>query len=123
MNAIIQDILAQVATPETKEYVRNLLLEICAIDTTPYADINRMRDAETAVFDILERELDTVGFTGTRKERRPVNPAIANHPAYSQLHFTKTDGCPEGLSAEEVYAERSNLLFFVPGKDGYEGTD
>ena len=123
MNAIIQDILAQVATPETKEYVRNLLLEICAIDTTPYADINRMRDAEAAVFDILERELDTVGFTGTSKERRPVNPAIANHPAYSQLHFTKTDECPEGLSAEEVYAERSNLLFFVPGKDGYEGTD
>jgi len=123
MKAIIQDVLAQVATPATKEYVRNLLLEICAIDTTPYADVNRMRDAEAAVFDILERELDTVGFAGTRKERRRVNPAIADHPAYSQLHFTKTDECPEGLSAEEVYAERSNLLFFVPGKDGYEGAD
>ena len=123
MEAIIQDILAQVATPETTEYVRRLLLEICAIDTTPFADVGRMRDAEATVFAILERELDGIGFAGARRERRLVNPAIASHPAYSQLHFTKTAERPQGLSPEEVYAERGNLLYFVPGKDGHEGPD
>jgi acetylornithine deacetylase/succinyl-diaminopimelate desuccinylase-like protein len=123
MDAIIRDILDQVAAPETREYVRHLLLEICAIDTTPYADVTRMRDAEAAVFGILERELDAVSLPGARRERRPVNPAIASHPAFSLLHFTKTEECPEGLPPEEVYAERVNLLHFVPGKDGYEGPD
>jgi acetylornithine deacetylase/succinyl-diaminopimelate desuccinylase-like protein len=123
MEEIIREILAQVDTPETKEYVRQLLLEICAIDTTPYADVTRMRDAEAAVFDILERELDTVALADARRERRPIDPAIARHPAFSLLHFTKTDERPEGLSPEEVYAERSNLLYFVPGHDDYEGPE
>lgn len=123
MDAIIRDILARVAEPATRDYVRQLLLEICAIDTTPYPDVARMREAENTVFAILERELDTVGFTAARRERRPVNPAIAEHPAFSLLHFTKTKERPRGLSPEEAYANRGNLLYFVPGKDGYEGPD
>ena len=123
MDTIIRDILAKAAKPATREYLRALLLEICAIDTTPYADVARMRDAENAVFAILERELDTIGLAGARRERRPVDPAIAKHPAFSLLHFTKTEVRPEGLPPEEVYAGRGNLLYFVPDAHGNEGPD
>lgn len=123
MDTIIRDILAKAAEPATREYLRGLLLEICAIDTTPYADVARMRDAENTVFAILERELDTIGFAGARRERRPVDPAIAKHPAFSLLHFTKTEDRPDGLPPEEVYAGRGNLLYFVPDACGNEGPD
>ena len=54
-------------------------------------------------------------FEGARLERRPINSAIQALAQFSQLQFTKTPERPEGLSAEEAYAGRSNLLFMVPG--------
>lgn len=74
-----------------------------------------MQAAEERCFQILERELSGLTFTGARLERRPINPAIQSHPNYSLLHFTKTPQRPEGLSAEETYADRFNLLCVVPG--------
>jgi acetylornithine deacetylase/succinyl-diaminopimelate desuccinylase-like protein len=123
MRELTEAILAASRTPEMRRYVTDLLLEICAIDTTPYADVERMRAAEDAVFRILERELDTVPFPAARRERRPVNPAIQKHPAFSLLHFTKTPERPAGLPPEVVYANRANLLYRVPGAGGYEGAD
>jgi acetylornithine deacetylase/succinyl-diaminopimelate desuccinylase-like protein len=82
-----------------------------------------MRCAEDAVFRILERELDAVPFPTASRERRPVNPAIQKHPAFSLLHFTKTPEQPAGLPPEVVYAKRANLLYRVPGAGGYEGPD
>ena len=123
MQKLIDDILARVRDPQFRTYATDLLFEICSIDTTPFPEIERMRAAEAAVFDILERELARVDLPGSRRERRPVNPGISEHPAYSQLHFTKTDDNPEGLPPETVYADRCNLLYFVPGPDGKEGPD
>ncbi len=74
-----------------------------------------MRQAEAACFQILERELKALSFDGARLERRPINPAIQSHRNYSLLHFTKTAAQPEGLSAEETYAGRSNLVYLAPG--------
>jgi len=74
-----------------------------------------MRANEIGCFKILEGELRRLKFEGTRLERRPINPAIQALGQYSQLQFTKTRARPEGLSAEEAYAGRSNLLFMVPG--------
>lgn len=121
MRELVDRILAASRTPELRQYVADLLLELCAVDTTPFPDVERMRQAEDAVFGTLERELDAVPFPGARRERRPVNPAIRRHPAFSQLHFTKTPERPEGLPPEVVYNGRSNLLYFVPGADGGEG--
>ena len=77
-----------------------------------------MQAAEDGCFRILERELGGLGFPGARLERRPVNPAIQAHPNYSLLHFTRTPQRPQGLSPEETYASRSNLLYVVPGAGG-----
>jgi acetylornithine deacetylase/succinyl-diaminopimelate desuccinylase-like protein len=76
-----------------------------------------MQAAEDGCFRILERELASLSFAGARLERRPMNPAIQGHPNYSLLHFTKTPQRPHGLSPEETYANRSNLLYLVPGTD------
>ena len=77
-----------------------------------------MQAAEDGCFRILEREFSGLGFSGARLERRPVNPAIQSHPNYSLLHFTRTPERPQGLSPEETYADRSNLLYVVPGTRG-----
>jgi acetylornithine deacetylase/succinyl-diaminopimelate desuccinylase-like protein len=123
MRELTAAILAASRTPEMRRYVTELLLEVCAVDTTPDADVARMRHAEDRVFRILERELDTVPFPAARRERRPLNPAIQTHPAFSLLHFTKTRERPAGLPPETVYADRTNLLYRVPGAGGYEGPE
>ena len=112
---VVRDIFAHTRTPMFQRYLRDLLVGLCAIDTTPNPDVKRMQAAEDGCFRILERELGSLGFNGARLERRPVNPAIQGHPNYSLLHFTKTSQHPQGLSPEEAYAGRSNLLYVVPG--------
>jgi acetylornithine deacetylase/succinyl-diaminopimelate desuccinylase-like protein len=114
----VRDILARTRTVGFQRYLRDLLVELCQIDTTPNAKVKRMQAAEDSCFRILERELRGLSFPGARLERRPVNPAIQAHPSFSLLHFTRTPQRPEGLSPEETYAGRSNLLYVVPGASG-----
>ena len=119
---IVREIFARTRTPGFQRYLRDLLVELCAIETTPNPDVKRMQAAEDGCFRIFERELRSLRFSGARHERRPVNPAIQAHPNYSLLHFTKTPQRPQGLSPEEAYAGRSNLLYVVPGAgDGSAG--
>ncbi len=96
-------------------YVQKLLVELCGVDTTPRPEPILIRDAENRCFQILERELGSLAFNRAHWERRPVNAAIQNHRHYSLLHTTKTSERPQGLSAEETYAGRSNLVFVAPG--------
>ena len=112
---VVREILARTRTAGFQRYLRDLLVELCRIDTTPNPDVKRMQAAEDGCFRILERELGGLSFSGARLERRPVNPAIQAHPNYSLLHFTKTPERPEGLSPDETYAGRSNLVYVVPG--------
>jgi acetylornithine deacetylase/succinyl-diaminopimelate desuccinylase-like protein len=108
-------------TPEFETYLRELLLELCRVDTTPNPKVQRMAKAESACFSILERELHQLGFVGLRTERRPINPGIKRHKNYSLLHFTKTTANPAGLTPEEAYADRANLVCFIPGAGNKSG--
>lgn len=99
-------------------YLQDLLVELCAVNTTPNPNVAVMRKAEGQCLTILERELKSLGFAGARTERRPINPAIKKHKHYSLLHFTKTARRPEGLTPEQTYAGRSNLLCVIPGANG-----
>ena len=112
---LLREIFARTRSAAFERYLKEVLLGLCRIDTTPKPEVKRMAAAEDGCFRILERELGGLGFAGARLERRPVNPAIQRHPNYSLLHFTKTADRPKGLSAEETYAGRSNLLYFIPG--------
>ena len=112
---LAREIFARTRTPAFRRYLRDLLVELCRIDTTPNPKVKRMQAAEDGCFRILERELGGLGFPGARLERRPISPAIQAHPNYSLLHFTKTPQRPEGLTPEETYTGRSNLLYLIPG--------
>ena len=112
---IVREILARTRSASFERHIKDLLIELCRIDTTPKPKVRQMQAAEGECFRILERELSALSFSGARLERRPVSPAIADHPSYSLLHFTKTAQRPQGLSPEETYANRSNLLYVVPG--------
>ena len=115
-SALVAAVRERLRSAEFKSYLTRLLLELCRQDTTPKPDVARMRKAEGECFRILERELAKFTFSGARLERRAINPAIQSHPNYSLLHFTKTAERPTGLSAEETYADRSNLLYLAPGQ-------
>lgn len=112
---MIKTIVARARSKNIGEYIQELLVELCRVDTTPNPEVAVMRDAENRCFQILERELKTLPFAGGRMERRPINPQIQSHPHYSLPHFTKTRQRPAGLSAEATYAGRSNLVYVAPG--------
>ncbi|MBI5821304.1 MAG: M20/M25/M40 family metallo-hydrolase [Verrucomicrobia bacterium] len=119
--SILKEIFARTRTPEFERYLKNLIVEICKFNTTPNPNVSVMREAEDGCFRILERELSGISFAGARMERRPINPAIKSHPNYSLLHFTKTSQRPDGLTPEETYAGRGNLLYIIPGGGGSGG--
>ena len=120
--SVIRKIRTRTRTTAFQDYLKQLLVELCRIDTTPKSDVAQMRATEDRCFQILERELAAMPFAGGRLERRPINPAIKSHSAYSLLHFTKTPARPQGLSPEETYAGRSNLIYVAPGEGGKPGT-
>lgn len=114
-------IRSRTRNPSFRSYLQKLLLELCRIDTTPNPAVDKMHAAENACFDVIEREFRTFHRSGLI-ERRPINPVIKNHPHFSLLHFTKTPQRPAGLTAEEAYRGRSNLVYRLPGageKDGF----
>ncbi len=106
------------AEPAFRDELVNLLVKICEIDTTPNPDVNAFARNETAIFDLLEAAFSDCGFDAARTQRRPINPAIESHSFFSQLYYTKTDQRPDGLTAAECYANRSNLLLYVDGEQG-----
>ncbi len=118
---IAREVQRRVRSDGTRKFIRELLLALCRIDTTPRPEPARMKAAENACFLLLEAQLARLGFPGSRTERRPIDPAIQTHPAYSLLHFTRTPSRPEGLSAEACYAGRSNLVYFAPGVGSGQG--
>jgi acetylornithine deacetylase/succinyl-diaminopimelate desuccinylase-like protein len=113
--AVKRKIRARARGADLRNYVEKLLTELCRIDTTPRTNPALMGEAENRCFKILERELNALSFDGGRSERRPIDPAIQKHPFYSLLHFTKTPDRPQGLSAEQTYAGRANLVYVAPG--------
>ncbi|MAE62643.1 MAG: hypothetical protein CMJ18_00090 [Phycisphaeraceae bacterium] len=109
-------IAEQAASPAFRDQLVDMLVKMCAIDTTPNGDVEAFAANESAIFDILESWFEECGFEAARTERRPMNPAIERHPFFSQLYYTRTEDRPGGLDAAACYANRSNLLLFVDGE-------
>ncbi len=113
-----QDVLDRCADPAFRQWMVGLLVELCDVDTTPSPDIAAMAARESAAFDIITRELLACDLPGARLERPEISPAISGHPAFTQLHHTKTPQHPGGLSVADAFAGRTNLLFLADGTDG-----
>jgi len=114
-SAALGTIATTAASARFRQELVDLLVEICRWDTSIRADVPALRRAEMAVFDVLERELATCGLEGARCERRPIDRNIADHPFFSSLYYTRSADQPAGLSVEQAYAGRANLLVLVDG--------
>lgn len=110
---ILEEIKKRCESADFQEEAIDLLTKICAVETTPNPDVSLMAARENEVFDLLEKELAKLNNLNGRTEKRLINPAIKEHPAFSKLHFTKTAERPEGLSAEDTYRGRGNLLYLM----------
>ena len=75
-----------------------------------------MAENEKKVYEIIKNKLGEFSFENAAVIEKKISPSIKDHPAFSKLHFTKTESCPDGLSAEEVYKDRYNLLYFIDGR-------
>jgi acetylornithine deacetylase/succinyl-diaminopimelate desuccinylase-like protein len=102
-------------------YVANLVCELCAIDTTPHADVGLSAQAEARAFDVIEREVRAARLARCSVERAPLNPQISDHPFFTPLFYTQAQGAPGGLDAERGYAGRSNLLVRIDGDGRRDG--
>jgi acetylornithine deacetylase/succinyl-diaminopimelate desuccinylase-like protein len=118
---ILEEIKKRINCTDFQEEAMGFLTEICKIDTTPNVDVSVMGTREAEVFDLINNELAKMTSLNGKTEKFPVDPAIKNHSSFSQLHFTKTSECPEGLTAEEVYKERYNLLYLMDNESDSSG--
>lgn len=121
MASLTETLFARTRSATFREEVASLLLELCAIDTTPKTEPKALAAAEDAVFQRLEAELARVALPGLMVERRGVSPAVADHPAFTPLHhFAVADG-GNGPSPAAAYAGRANLVCAVPGRNSGAG--
>ena len=82
------------------QYLEDVLVELCAIDTTPKADVREAADAESRVFDVIEREIAACCFRHGRAARVPIELRIADHPFFSFPYYTQTPETPGGLPVD-----------------------
>jgi acetylornithine deacetylase/succinyl-diaminopimelate desuccinylase-like protein len=112
---MVQYIQQRCTDPALRQEMVNLLVRITKIDTTPDADVTVMAANEQAVFDILAGAIGSCGVAGVEQAYHEINPAIADHPYFTPVHYTKTPDRPEGLGPAQAYAGRHNLIVRVPG--------
>jgi len=120
MNMIDQ--IRQIVSDEKfRETVISFLMDICRVDTTAKEDVHLMAENEKKVFEIIKSKLKEFSFENADIIEKEISPAIKDHPAFSKLHYTETEEHPDGLSADEVYKDRYNLLYFLNGQPSDEG--
>ncbi len=81
-------------------FMTDLLYSLCEVSTIPGEDIERTIQEENAVYDIIRKALTERALPGTI-EKRPINPGIARHPAFTFPYYA---------GKLDAYRGRSNLL-------------
>jgi acetylornithine deacetylase/succinyl-diaminopimelate desuccinylase-like protein len=93
-------------------FVRDVLMELVAINTAPDADLSATAAREQALFDVIERRAKEALGDAAVCERTPINPAIGDDPDYSLPGYA-ADKAGQVPPAKAVYAGRSNLQISV----------
>jgi len=118
---MLEDIDRIVSDRKFQDDVISFLVDICSVNTTAISDIAAMARNEGKVFDMIRDRLHGFSFKEATISKKKISPAIQDHPAFSKLHFTKTDSRHDGLSPESVYRDRYNLLYFLDGETSGKG--
>ncbi len=110
------DLLAEARAPRFRAELTDVLLRLCAIDTTAQADVLLMRDREAQAFAVIRQALvDSAGRLAGRFMTPAIDARIAQHSFYSQPAYTITSNRPQPLSAADTYRGRTNLYFLADG--------
>lgn len=115
-NMDMQSITRSARSPEFRERLAALLMDICAVDTTPVADVEALAAAEARVFARIEQKLHLPGLAGSRTVKKAIDPAIAGHPYYSRPYYTSDRAGGAPLDVAGAYDGRGNLLFYADGE-------
>ena len=113
--SIVDAIAAEAATEDFYFHAQKLLLDLIAVDNTPNSDVQVMKENEDAAYDIIRAEIDQAMAGAVETVLKPVAAKISEHHFYTQPHYTKTAERPEGMSVEETYAGRGNLISVLRG--------
>lgn len=105
---------------EFREWAQRLLMELLSVDNTPKSDVDLMRRNEEEIFKIIELEIrSSCRYLKPELRRVPIDvELIARHPYVTKPHYTKTDDRPSGLSIEEAYENRTNMVVTISGMLG-----
>ncbi len=110
-------------TPEFKQFLQEKLISLCKIDSSPRADTAAFARAEAAAFDIISETAASLGLPGLSMEKRRLNPEIEGHPAFTPLHYTKSESAPEGVPVKTAFDGRYNLLAYLTPARGASGSE
>lgn len=111
--AVVKFVRDASAGPAMADALRELLVNLCAIDTSTRDDVAAMAAGEAALFDRIEREVKHIAGSEARIQRLAIDPAIAADPDYTlPAYAADTSGTiPDVRTA---YGSRGNLLVELP---------
>ena len=112
---IIDAIIAEADSKEFYDHAQKLLLDLVAVDNSPTSDVGVMKKNEDAAYDIIRAEVESIMGGAIENVFKGIDPKITEHPFYTPPHYTKTEERPEGLSVEDAYAGRGNLISTLSG--------
>jgi acetylornithine deacetylase/succinyl-diaminopimelate desuccinylase-like protein len=98
-----------------RKRLADLVVELCALDTTPRADIAESARAEAGVFAIIEREVRAAALPGANLRSAPIDPRIARHSAFTPLYYAPASAESTGPDITNCYADRGNLVLSIDG--------
>jgi len=108
---IVDFIVRRAQSSDYRDFMVKLLCDLVDINTTttgqPLSDIV---SNERKAFDLLENTIRSFAGPDLTLERDPIDPDISDHPYYTRTYYTANEENPQGLSPEESYQDRFNLL-------------
>lgn len=101
LEVIIEWLKRRVNQEEFKEFLVELLLKLCSINTIPNKDLKKTAENEALTFQIIIDSIHAFGLPG-EVEAYPISPLIRDHPSYTLPYYT---------DEVEAYEGRFNLVF------------
>lgn len=118
---VVKRIREYVSREEFRRGLLDRLVEICAVDTTPRADLALLRANEERVFAVIAGQLQELGALRGRLVKSPIPADIQSRREYSRTFYASPGPGQKDRGVEEVYAGRYNLLYLIDGEQNRGG--
>lgn len=118
--SIVDHVRSAAASDRYAAYLRNTLLELVGINTAAEHDLAATAGRERRLFDFIAGEVADLAGPDAAVEIVPIPPSIASDDHYTPPRYAAgADGAVP--SAEQVYADRGNLVVTLPGANDAAG--